>query len=146
MLLYVDVCLAIYKTPNEAVLHLDRFFYMQPKSIAPPDIHLGGKAKKMRLPNMEEAQTFSLIHYVQETVSNVETFLPDIDGSMLYTNINAPLSNEYRTELYNSPELNGADGAQYQSLLGIFRWMVELGRVGICCEVSMMSSHLKLPR
>ena len=45
-----------------------------------------------------------------------------------------------------SRELNEADAAYYQSLIGILRWMVELGRVDVCLEVSMMSSHLALPR
>jgi len=31
-------------------------------------------------------------------------------------------------------------------LIGILRWTVELGRVDICCEVSMMSSYLAMPR
>jgi hypothetical protein len=31
-------------------------------------------------------------------------------------------------------------------LIGILRWIVELGRVDICCEVSLLSSHLALPR
>ena len=39
-----------------------------------------------------------------------------------------------------------ADAAYYQSLIGILRWIVELGRVDVCLEVSMMSSHLALPR
>jgi hypothetical protein len=33
----------------------------------------------------------------------------------------------------------------YQSLIGILRWIVELGWVDICCEMSMLSSHLALP-
>ena len=32
------------------------------------------------------------------------------------------------------------------SLIGILRWIVELGRVDICLEVSMMSSHIAIPR
>ena len=119
---------------------------MQPNSIAPLNIYLGFKVKKMRLPNIVEAWTFSSIHYVQEAVSNVDKFLQDLDGSMLYTNTNAPLSNYYRPGLHISPELDGADGYFYQSLIGIFRWMVELNRIDILCEVSMMSSHLALPR
>ena len=43
-------------------------------------------------------------------------------------------------------ELNVADAAHHQSLIGIPRWMVELGRVDICLEVSMMSSRLASPR
>ena len=46
----------------------------------------------------------------------------------------------------NSDELGDEEASYYQSLIGILRWMVELGRVDICTEVSMMSSHLALPR
>ena len=45
-----------------------------------------------------------------------------------------------------SRELNETDAAYYQSLIGILRWIVELGQVDVCLEVSMMSSHLALPR
>ena len=100
----------------------------------------------MRLLKMVEKWTFSLIQYVQEAVSNVEKSIQDLDGSMLSTKINAPLSNEYSPKLDISPELDGADGDDYQSLIGILWWMVELGRIDICCEVSMMSSYLALPR
>ena len=50
MLLYVDDCLAISEALKEAVLQLDKFFKIQPNYIAPPDIYVGGKVKKMRLP------------------------------------------------------------------------------------------------
>ena len=36
--------------------------------------------------------------------------------------------------------------AYYMFLIGILQWMVELGRVDICLEVSMMSSHMAMPR
>ena len=52
----------------------------------------------------------------------------------------------YRPEIDTSDELGPEEGAYYQSLIGILRWMVELGRLDICTEVSMMSSHLALPR
>ena len=104
---------------------------MQQISVAPPNIYLGGKVKKMRLPNMVEAWTFSSSQYVKEAVSNVEIFLQDLDGSMLSMKINAPLSNGYRPELDSSPQLDGADGAYYQSLIGILWWIVELGRIDI---------------
>ena len=49
-------------------------------------------------------------------------------------------------ELDVSPKLDAKLAPYYQSLIGILRWIVELGRVDICVEVSMMSSHLALPR
>ena len=52
------------------------------------------------------------------------------------------MSNDYRPEVDISEELDATDAAYYQSLIGIVRWMVELGRVDICCEVSMLSLSL----
>ena len=52
----------------------------------------------------------------------------------------------YRPELDVSEELSPSDALYYQSLIGILRWIVKLGRVDVCLEVSMMSSHLALPR
>ena len=57
-----------------------------------------------------------------------------------------PIQMIYRPELDVTPELNTADATYYQSFIGILRWLVELGRIDICLEVSMMSSHLALPR
>ena len=45
-----------------------------------------------------------------------------------------------------SPELEGELASYYQSQIGILRWIVELGRVDIITEVSMLSSQLALPR
>ena len=45
-----------------------------------------------------------------------------------------------------SPELDTVGSAYCASLIGILRWIVELGRVDIGCEVSIMSSHMTLPR
>ena len=52
----------------------------------------------------------------------------------------------YRPELDISPELTPGDSAYYQSLIVILQWIAELGRIDICLEVSMMSSHLAIPR
>ena len=34
----------------------------------------------------------------------------------------------------------------YQELIGILRWDIDIGRIDILLEVSMLSSHLALPR
>ena len=78
-------------------------------------------------------------------MKNVEDYL-EKKGESLPARASTPLSNGYRPEIDISDELDPDDAAYYQSLIGILRWMVELGRVDICTEVSMMSSHLALPR
>ena len=42
--------------------------------------------------------------------------------------------------------MEGAEASYFHSFIGILCWIVELGRADICVEVSMMSSHLALPR
>ena len=58
----------------------------------------------------------------------------------------APMRSNYRPELDVSEELSPEFAAYYQSLIGVLRWCVELGRVDIIAEVSIMSSCLALPR
>ncbi len=56
-----------------------------------------------------------------------------------------PFPTDYRPELDTSPELLPEHASYYQSLMGIFRWMIELGCIDICTEVSMLSLHMALP-
>ena len=57
-----------------------------------------------------------------------------------------PLSSGYRPEVDVTGELDASDASYYHYLIRIIRWIVELGRIDITCEVSMMSSHLALTR
>ena len=56
------------------------------------------------------------------------------------------MCSSYRPELDITHELSPTLASYYMSLIGILRWIVELGRVDICLEVSMMSSHMALPQ
>ena len=64
----------------------------------------------------------------------------------LWRKATTPIKFTYRPELDVTPELYETEASHYQSLIGILRWMVELGCVDMCLEVSMMSSQLALPR
>ena len=93
-----------------------------------------------------EAWAASTSQYVQESVKNVEPHLDKLN-MMLKKGATTPLSPEYpRPELDVSPELDPGDAAYYQSLIVILRWMIEMGRVDMCCEISIMSSCIALPR
>jgi hypothetical protein len=43
-------------------------------------------------------------------------------------------------------ELSMVDTRYYQELIGILRWAIELGRIDIAMEVSMLSTHLAMPQ
>eukprot|EP00957_Ditylum_brightwellii_P203530 15335063-Ditylum_brightwellii.AAC.4 len=57
-----------------------------------------------------------------------------------------PTRASYRPELGITPVLSPFDSAYCQWLSGMLRWMVELGRINMCLEASLMSSHLDMPR
>ena len=57
-----------------------------------------------------------------------------------------PLPTSYRPELDVTPELEPTEASFYASMIGMLRWIVELGCIDICLEVCMMSSYLALPR
>ncbi len=79
------------------------------------------------------------------TVNNVREHLRK-KGENLPNRVQTPLSSKYRPEIDISPDLGVDDASYYHSLVGVLCWIVELGRVDIDVEVSMMSSHLALPR
>jgi hypothetical protein len=43
---------------------------------------------------------------------------------------------------HESPELDSTRANFYQSQIGILRWCVELGRIDIITEISMLSTYL----
>ena len=101
--------------------------------------------REVTLENGIKAWSFSSSQYVQAAVQNVEKYLKE-KVKKFPPRAETPLGSEYRPELDFTPELRAKYAAYYQSLIGVLQWMVELGRLDICCEVSMMSSSLALPR
>ena len=145
MLLYIDDALSINHDPQGELERLDKYFMMKPGSIGDPSIYLGAKLKKVQLSNGVWAWGQSPSKYVQEAVRNVEAHLKKT-GKSLTKRVYGPFPTGYSAELDTSPELEPEQASYYQSQIGILRWMVELGRVDIITEVSVLSSHLALPR
>ena len=56
------------------------------------------------------------------------------------------MTQSYAPEMDTSPELSPEDVTVFQELIGILRWAVELGRVDILTELSMLSTYQASPR
>jgi hypothetical protein len=85
--------------------------------------------------------------YVQEAVSNVDRYLASNHiGKSLKNKVKSPWPSGYEPELDQSEELNTKEASFYQHLIGVLHWIVELGRVDIITEVSMLASYLANPR
>ena len=149
VLLYTDDALVVSEN-GESILRneIGKYFELKEESIGPPKLYLGGHLRKVQLENGVYAWAFSSSQYVQAAVKNVEEYLSKEENKRwkFPKNADTPMSTTYRPELDVSPELGSTEAVYYMSLIGVLRWIVELGRVDICLEVSIMSSHLALPR
>ena len=143
ILLYTDDALVIsHRQENILRNELGKYFGLKEASIGPPKLYLGGK---MNLDNGMEAWRFSSAQYIKNAINNVEDKLSK-DGEKLPKRAPTPFAFDYRPEQDVSPELPMDKASYYQSLIGILRWVVELGRIDICCEVSMMATCVALSR
>ena len=89
--------------------------------------------------------SFSSNQYIKAAVANVEKYVSKTVMKLL-KRAASPLVDGYMPELDTSEELDAEDASYYISLIGVLRWIVELGWVDIACEVSIMSSMMTLPR
>ena len=127
---------------------IDKYSTLKPTLIGDPDIYLGAKLRKMNLPNGVWCWIMSPSKYVQESVQKCETHLKEhFNGkySLLKDAVN-PFAYHYEPEVEVSEPLDPDMASYYQYLIGIMQWMVELGRLDIATEVSMLSSHNEYPR
>jgi hypothetical protein len=101
--------------------------------------------KKFRIPNSDDPDkvrwAFESTSYVKKAINDLERELEEADLRLL-PNAKTPLSSGYRPELDLSPELGSKQLNYYQGLIGVLRWICEIGRIDILMPVSMMSRYL----
>jgi hypothetical protein len=145
ILCYVDDVLCISHDPKKSMKRIQEDFKLKDDKIEEPDVYLGATLSKMKLENGKYCWTMSPEQYVKAAVTNVEEDLAK-NGKRLPSKCVTPFSSNYAPWLETSPELK-ADGVQrFQELIGQLRWAVEIGRVDILLEVSLLSSYLAMPR
>jgi hypothetical protein len=143
-LVYVDDIMSISHDPKATMEGIQATFKLKDDKIERPENYLGAQLSQ-RVINGRECWTMTSEQYIKAAIANVETAL-DASGQRLPTRATTPIQAGYRPELDESAELNLSGMRYYQELIGVLRWAVELGRIDIMMEVSMLSSHLALPR
>jgi hypothetical protein len=150
IILYTDDALAVGEHAENILRNeLGRYFELKENSIGPPKIYLGGNVRnEVQLDNGVECWAFGSSEYVQSALKNVDSYLAKQERTdwNLPNRAETPMQTSYRPKLDVTNELEPTDASYYQSLIGMLRWIVELGRVDICLECSILSSHLTLPR
>ena len=94
------------------------------------------------------ACAMSPVKYVQEAVRNCTVHLAANYGgkSRLPKKAVNPFKMGYNPEMDTSPQLDQDAASYYLTIIGILKWMIELGRIDIIAKVSLLSSHAVLPR
>jgi len=146
ILVYVDDILVISHQPVATMSIIAKSFRLK-DGYAQPTRYLGATISKWKLLGDSDATHWghSAEEYVKQAILNVETELMK-EGRQLQGRYSTPMSPNYRPELDYSPLLNDRPAQYYMELIGILRWIVELGRMDIMVDVSMLSSFTIQPR
>jgi hypothetical protein len=132
-----------------SVLNLiNGYMPLKPLLIGDSDIYLGAKLKLTQLDNGIWAWGLSPSKYVAQAVKNCAKHLTDKLNNCFCLPQRADNLGpyDYYPELDQSEPLDPEYSSFYQHLIGVMRWMVELGHIDIATEVSLLSSYLTFPR
>lgn len=144
VLVYVDDIFAISDKPKVTLEQIQEDFKFKDGKMEPPDVYLGSTLENKEF-NGVKCWTMASHKYVNAAIENVEKKLADND-MRLPKRADTPMSSNYRPEEDVTAELQGTEHTYFQELIGILRWAIELGRIDIMMEVSMLSTHLAMSR
>ena len=132
-----------------AVLNkLVKYFKLKPLSNGDPDMYLGAKLWRMTLRNGVVAWGMSPSKYVSEASKNCAKNVKDNFSGKYTLPVCAenPFVMGYEAVMETSKALDPAEASYFQSIIGVMQWMVEIGRIDIATEVSLLLSRFAYPR
>ena len=107
------------------------------------EIYLGASLQKVLMSGDTACWAMSLDKYVQADVTNIDERLSKTDHK-IPSRYDTPMGTEYHPSEDVSSRLNGDGVKIYQELIRILCWAVEVSRVDILLEVSLLLYHLAL--
>jgi hypothetical protein len=147
ILVYVDDILCISKDTQQIMNHISKIYRLMEGSVKAPDRYLGANIGLWRMEGGRRAWSMSAKSYIKSAVSNLESNMDRTTvANILPSKSYRPFKTGYRPEIDVSPVLPPLQASYYQGLIGVLRWIYELGRMDILTEVLMLSSHNAMPR
>ena len=132
--------------PEEIAAQIDQHYKFK-EPAAPPKQYLGANVGMIDLPNKMTSWYMSSEEYVKTAITSIEAWLSKRKDSMrLPTKTACVFPSKWKPELDVTPELIPVDASFYQQQIGVLRWCVELGRIDIIAEVSMLAAFSANPR
>ena len=141
LICYTDDVVVACIDPKLFMDQLGKRITLKEGSVKPPTQYLGADVKRVTLPKSgREVWALESTSYTKKAYADVETELAKEGKQLMYAK--TPLADGYRPEVDESRELSSRALNYYQGLIGVLRWICELGRVDILHSVSIMSRYL----
>ena len=151
LIVYVDDVLCLDKDPDRVLRMVNRDYRLK-EPPAPPTMYLGADFSAYEVQVNDDIQVkcwaMSADSHIKKAIQVVKEKLQK-DDVLFKSKRTAehPFScQSYRPELDVTEECNDEQIQLFQSLIGIARWLCELGRLDILTETSMLSAYLTSPR
>lgn len=152
LVVFVDDIICISHDPYEYMNHLKNIYRL--RDIKVPDKFLGSDNKQWNYQDDEginrNCWAMGSSTYVEEAVNTVNGLMTKHGFKYPSTRrlgSNSPFSStSYRPELDETEMCNDELHTVYQNIIGILRWIIELGRIDINLEVSLLLQYLAAPR
>jgi hypothetical protein len=144
ILCYVDDILSISPKAREVIQEIGRRFEI--KDLEEPKIYLGAQIGKQQLDDGTEAWYMSADRYIAGALLTLQGLFNEDKTGRTIQKKKTPLPSGWKAELDVTEELTDDMTSRYRQLIGILQWAVELGRLDIYHEVSILSQFQALPR
>ena len=146
MLVYVDDCLALHHDPGPVMEELKSRYKLNNDTYGEPKRYLGANVEKYQVPLKEKTYWSMHAHdYVVESCRMVRGWSVN-DDRKFKNNCEDAMYVKYCPEIDISAELGDDQATQSQQMIGTLRWSIELGRIDIITEVSLLLSFNVNPR
>ncbi len=145
VLVYSDDLLVVGIDPNDTLVKIDQHFKLKDGSVEVPKRYLGADISQYTCANGAVAWAMSSDSYIESAIQNVEIWLKQ-RGEHLKTRTACVFPSDWKPELDVTDLLEDEDASYFQQQIGVLRWMVELGRVDILTEISMLAAYSAAPR
>ena len=140
MLVYIDDCLLVHHDPGPEMEKLKSRYKLKNDLYGEPTQYLGANVEKYQIPQTgQKYWSMYAYDYVKESCKIVRGWSEN-DNRKFKKNRDNTMHAKYCPEIDISAELGDDLATQYQQMIGILRWSIELGRIDIITEVSLLSS------
>jgi hypothetical protein len=143
LLVYVDNVLVTSHAPEDVMKQIGSEFEIKSGEYSPPTSYLRAGLSKVQLGNDKQCWSMDSKKYVKAAVDVVWGLLAE-DGwelRMSKSKHEGPIPTKYVPELDATPHCDEGHASWYRQIIGILQWAIELGRVDILTEVSLLSQQ-----